>query len=122
MRAEVGDIVTITGKVVKRFFNAPGPDALEILLDDDMKVRLPGDYEFTSVRKAPYRPKVGHWVTWSAGMVGYECLWFTGGPEEGGYMLARMQGWDKPQVWPFEELRNLRRCGGPRGDKDLPPS
>lgn len=124
MKAEVGDIVTITGKVVKRFFNsvASENDRLEILLDDDMTIRLPGDYEFTSVRKAPYVPKVGHWVTWGAGCAGHECLWVWGSPEAGGYMLGRRQTWDKPHVWPFEELHNLRRCGGPRGDKDLPPS
>jgi hypothetical protein len=119
MKAELGDKVTLTGLVAQRFYPPSGSDTLEILLNDDRRIRLPADYEFTSVQKAPYRPKVGHWVTWSAGMVGYECLWVTGGPEEGGYMLARMHGWDKPQVWPFEELRNLRRCGGPRGDKDL---
>lgn len=118
MKAEIGDIVTIVGEVVKRIFNAPGGDTLEILLNDDMKIRLPADYEFKAIRKPPYTAKAGHWVTWGDGTSGYQCLWVHGDRCSGGYMLLRRHAYDEPFVKRILELNDLRRGYGPRGDAE----
>jgi hypothetical protein len=112
MKAELGDKVTLTGLVAQRFFASSGPDTLEILLNDDRRIRLPADYEFASVQKPPYRPKVGEWFTWGAGHSGYQCLWI-----EGEHVLYGRWNKSRPTLGDVPDMPRLRPCEDSTGDR-----
>jgi hypothetical protein len=106
MSVEVGDKVTIGAKVI-----STGPDYLQVALEHGAVLVMPARTKFISVEKPLWRPKVGEWFTWSAGMNGYQCLWI--GDQ---HVLYGKPGKTRPTVGDFPDMPKMRPCKDEDGD------